>query len=91
MKIKYFATYRDITRRKEEDLPAQPDVWSLLLSLCERYGTAIRAKLLTPDGADIGDETIIMVNGRNVCHMNGKDTPLTEADVVSVFPVVAGG
>jgi len=90
MKVKYFATYREIAQRKGEDVPAPPDVWALLLSLCERY-PGFRAKLLTPDGSDIGAETIILVNGRNVCHLDGRGTPLTEQDVVSVFPVVAGG
>jgi len=91
MKLKFFATYRDITRRKEDDVPAPPDVWTLLLSLGETYGASFKAKLFTPDGEEIGEETIILVNGRNICHMSGKDTPLSEADTVSIFPVVAGG
>ena len=91
MKVKYFATYRDFTRCKDEDVVAPPDVWALLLSLGERYGTGLRAKLLMPDGSDIGEDTIILVNGRNVVHLDGKDTVLTEDDVVSIFPVVAGG
>lgn len=91
MKVKFFATYRDITRKKEEDVPASPDVWALLLDLGERYGTAFRAKLFTLDGTEIGEDTIILVNGRNIFHLGGKNTPLTETDVVSVFPVVAGG
>jgi len=91
MKVKFFATYRDFTRRKEEDVSAPPDVWALLLSLSERYGTDVKAKLLTPDGTDIGEDTITLVNGRNVVHLDGKDTALSEDDVVSIFPVVAGG
>jgi len=91
MKVKFFATYRDFTRRKDEDIIAPPDIWSLLQSLGERYGADLRAKLLTPDGKEIGEETIILVNGRNVVHLDGKDTALSETDVVSIFPVVAGG
>ena len=91
MKLKFFATYRDITRIKEENVPAPPDVWALLLDLGERYGNAFRVKLFTPDGTEIGEDTIILVNGRNIFHLKGKNTPLTENDVVSIFPVVAGG
>jgi len=91
MRLKFFATYRDITHRKEEDIPAPSDVRALFFSLGERYGAAMRLKLYSPDGTDIGDETIILVNGRNVCHIAGIDTPLAETDTVSVFPVVAGG
>jgi len=91
MKVKFFATYRDITRRKDEEITAPPDVYRLLVDLGERYGAAFKAKLLTPDGKDIGKDTIIMVNGRNVFHLDGINTALTEADVVSIFPIVAGG
>ena len=91
MKLKFFATYRDITRCKEDDIPATPDVWTLLLNLGERYGAAFLAKAFSPDGTDINEETIILINGRNICHLAGKDTCLTEADTVSIFPMVAGG
>ena len=90
MKVKFFATYRDITRRKEEDVPVPKDVFELLNNLSDRYG-GFREKLLTPDGTEVHEETIILVNGRNISFLSGKDTPLTETDIVSVFPVVAGG
>ena len=34
---------------------------------------------------------IILVNGRNILHLNGVQTPLNPDDVVAVFPMVAGG
>jgi len=91
MKVKFFATYRDFTRRKEEDITAPPDIWALLSDLGKRYGAAFEAKLFAPDGMEINCDTIILVNGRNVFHLDGINTKLTETDVVSVFPVVAGG
>jgi len=91
MKVKFFATYRDYTRRKEEDIPAPVDVWTLLVDIGERYGSRLKAKLLTPDGSEVGCDTIVLVNGRNIHHLDGKYTKLIETDVVSIFPVVAGG
>jgi len=90
MKVKFFATYREITRCKDEDIPAPDDVWELLLDLSNRY-RGFRAELISADGADIHEETIILVNGRNIQYLNGKNTLLTEADAVSLFPMVAGG
>jgi len=91
MKVKFFATYRDITRCKDEEIIAPPDVYRLLEGIGERYGAELKAKLFTPDNSDIGNDTIVLVNGRNVFHMDGINTTLAEADVVSIFPVVAGG
>ena len=91
MIVKFFASYRQITKCKEVDIPAQPDVWALVSYLGEQYGNAIRKKLLTQDGKDIGDDAIVLVNGRNIQYLKLKDTPLAESDVVSIFPMVAGG
>ena len=91
MKLKFFATYREITKCKETDINAASDVWALLELLSERYGAAMKKKLFTPDGLDVSPETIILVNGRNIKHLNGKDTPLSDSDAVSIFPMVAGG
>jgi len=91
MKVKFFATYREFTRRKEEDIAAPSDVWTLLGDLGKRYGAAFEAKLIAPDGSEINCDTIVLVNGRNIHHLDGIKTKLTETDIVSVFPVVAGG
>jgi len=91
VRLKFFATYRDITRCNEIDIAAPSDVWELLGLLGERYGAPIKEKLFTPDGAGVGQDAIVLVNGRNIAHLSGKETPLTEVDVVCIFPMVAGG
>ena len=91
MTLKFFATYRDITKCKELDIPAPADVWALLTALGERYGERIKEKLFTKDGGEIGEDAIILLNGRNIMHLSGKDTQLEDSDVVSIFPMVAGG
>ncbi|MDR2940855.1 MAG: MoaD family protein [Clostridiales bacterium] len=91
MKIKFFATYRDITKCKEIDISATPDIRALFNLLSDNYGTRMREKLYTPDGQGIGEDAIILVNGRNVLHMGGLDSALKDSDIVSVFPLVAGG
>ena len=91
MRLKFFATYRDITKCKELTVAAPPDVWALLNALGESYGEQIREKLFTKDGGEIGEDAIILLNGRNIVHISGKDTLLQDSDIVSIFPMVAGG
>jgi len=91
MTIKFFATYRDITKSKEIDIPAPSDILALLLGLGESYGTAFKREALTPDESDISENVIVLVNGRNIYHLDGKNTALTETDVISIFPLIAGG
>lgn len=91
MLIKFFAYLRDYTGCKSVDFPYEEDLYRLSHALCERYGEKLKAKMLTPDGEDLGEEIIILVNGRHVAHLGGIHAKLVPGDVVSIFPVVAGG
>ncbi|MDR2035674.1 MAG: MoaD family protein [Coriobacteriales bacterium] len=91
MLVKYYAYYRDHTGRKDEQLPAPGTVGDLLRLLAKRYGKKVEEGLLAPGGLDLGPDAIVLVNGRNIAHLNMLDTPLTDTDAVTIFPLVAGG
>lgn len=91
MQIKFFAYLRDYTGCKTVDFPYQEDVYHLAHALCDTYGRRLREKMLAPDGEELGEEIIILVNGRHVAHLGGIQTKLVPTDVVAIFPVVAGG
>ena len=38
-----------------------------------------------------GPEIIVLINGRHVNHLGGRNAPLNPDDRVDIFPVVAGG
>lgn len=91
MKVRFFATYRDITHAAEMEVPAPESVRGLLLLLGDRYGPALRDKILSPDHGALGRDAIVLVNGRHISHLQGIDTPLDESCTVAIFPLVAGG
>jgi len=91
MLVKFFATYREITKCSSIMLPAPPHLLALLSELAARFGPAMRAKLLSANGQEVGADAVIMVNGRHISHLAGTATPLTEEDTVAIFPLVAGG
>lgn len=90
MIVQYFATIRTYTGESERRLDDAPaSLGPLLEELAERYGAAFRRAMFA--GAALSPYVIILVNGRSVLHSGVLETPLAADDVVSIFPMVAGG
>ena len=90
MLVKFFATYRQITGCKSCDVPAPGNVLALMDELSRKW-PEFRELVLNADGDGLGDDVIIMVNGRHVDHLDGVNTTLDDGDVVAVTPLIAGG
>lgn len=92
MVIKYFAYYRKDAGCKEETLLLAPlGALDLLVKLSEIHGPRLREQLLTADLKKIHPDVIMLLDGRNIDFIDGKDSLVGEDTVVSLFPRVAGG
>ena len=92
MRVRFFATIRNLTGCVETDFPYQETAGALARSLCEHYGEALQKKIFPSGSIDaFGPEIIFLINGRHVNHLGGTAAPLIPGDRVDVFPVVAGG
>ncbi len=90
MVILYFADIRDLARCNEEEWKGETyTLRSLLKELAVRHGPAFERRIL--ETGKISGSIILLVNGRNVEHLHGLETPLSADDVVAIFPMVAGG
>ncbi len=81
---------RQVTGKSQEqwDKPAAT-LGELMRDLSAKYGSGI-GKWLMVDGK-MSEIAIIMVNGQDVRHLQGLDTPLKPSDAIAIFPPVAGG
>jgi molybdopterin synthase sulfur carrier subunit len=91
MHIKYFAFFREITHeaRREWSQPTAT-VEDLLRQLGQQYGAAFECKVFD-QGGRLSTDVIILVNGRDIHHLDGTRTTLQLDDTVCIFPIVAGG
>lgn len=89
MLIKFFAYIRDYTHTKETKMDPCETVEELLKKLCSKYGKRFANKVFVDN--KLSDEIIILVNGRHIDDCDGIQTKLKQEDVISIFPVVAGG
>ncbi|WP_227374460.1 ubiquitin-like small modifier protein 1 [Haladaptatus halobius] len=85
--LRFFANFREAVGQKtlEREYPDDATVGEVLESLTEEYGLD-----LFEDG-EMRPQLSIMRNGKDVVHIDGRETSLSDGDRLSIFPPVAGG
>ncbi|ADD09347.1 ubiquitin-like small modifier protein 1 [Candidatus Aciduliprofundum boonei] len=81
-KVKFFATLREITGKREEIIEGD-NVGDVLKVLYEEYGEEFEKELK--------ERSMILVNGKNIEHLEGLKTKVSEEDTISIFPPAGGG
>ena len=95
MKVKFFATFRDMVNLKEleMDIPLtkskSPTIKMLLDDIIEKY-PLLQTEIYNDDGT-VRKMTHILVNGRNIIHLDGLQTRIKSSDEVALIPPVGGG
>ncbi|ASJ12586.1 ubiquitin-like small modifier protein 1 [Thermococcus thioreducens] len=93
MRVKFYATFRELMGTKEVEVHGVKTVRELIEYLAEHYSPEIRKQLLETERVAEGKpvDGMILVNGHNVLHLKGLDTELEEDDEVHIFPPAGGG
>ena len=91
MQVRLYATLRQIagTREVEIHVEGQQAVGDALRALVERY-PRLSESIWHRDGSLAGHVAVVL-NGRDVRHLDGVDTPVSDDDRLDVFPPVGGG
>lgn len=92
LQIQFFSLIRMLLKRDAAEVPwADGDtVQSALEKTQQKIATPFLHKLIDEQGtAHTG--TIILVNRKNILHLQGLQTPVADGDVLALFPPGAGG
>lgn len=92
MKVKFFATLREIVGGRVVDIPLDAGVTAqeLFIKMIELY-PALRKELLDDQG-NMHGHVHFFINGRDVqFHDEAWDKRILPEDVVTVFPAIGGG
>jgi MoaD family protein len=65
-------------------------IHDLLNQLCDERGQKF-CNIVFDDAGQLRRYIKVLVNGRGLHVLQGLDTPLTDGDVIALFPPVAGG
>ncbi len=87
IKIKFFASFREVFQERELELPNGSSMRDLLNLLCD--SSKRREQIF--DGGELKSYLAILKNGQHIYHLNGLETKLDDGDTVAIFPPVGGG
>ncbi len=92
IKVQFYSLIRLLLKREKIELPTsdKENVGELLQRLQQQIATPFLHKLLDEKGEPILG-TIIMINRRNIHHLEKLETPIHDGDVIALFPPGAGG
>ncbi|MDN5346376.1 MAG: sulfur-carrier protein [Petrotoga sp.] len=91
MKIKFFSLIKFDLKKDEVDyqLSESKSVREIIELLDQEFDNYFSRKLLK-DG-ELKSGTIILLNGRNIRHLQGLDTLVENKDEITIFPPSGGG
>ena len=90
VEVHLYATLRPVTGGGRVDLAGSyATIGEVLDRLMERF-PALRA-LLFGSGESVRPMIAIMVNGRDIRHLDGLETAVAAGSAIDIFPPVAGG
>jgi sulfur-carrier protein len=88
--VKAFATFREVMDSQiDMDLKEGATILTLLDELMIRYKGL--GEMMFDANGTLRSFINILRNGRNVQFLAGLDTPLSDGDVIALFPPLAGG
>ncbi|NOR50583.1 MAG: MoaD/ThiS family protein [Desulfuromonadales bacterium] len=92
IQIQFFSLIRILLKREAIEIPWTEDdtVQCVLDRVQAQIKTPFLHKLLDENGEPHAG-TIILVNRKNILHLEGLQTPVTDNDVLAFFPPGAGG
>ena len=92
LKIQFYSLIRILLKQEATEITwAEGDtVQSVLDKTQAQIATPFLSKLLDDTGA-AHTGTIILVNRKNILHLQGLQTPIADGDVLAFFPPGAGG
>jgi molybdopterin synthase sulfur carrier subunit len=91
MQVRLYATLRQTVGKKVVEIPVKVNktVGDILHALVDQYPELSEA-IWYADGSLAGHVAVIL-NGRDIRHLDNVDTLLTDDDTLDLFPPVGGG
>ena len=91
MHVKFYASLRQAAGTKMIDIEVHPGftIRDVLVEVTRRY--PLLEKYIWKDQGELTEIVHVFINGENIRHLSGLNTPLKAEDHVDIFPPLVGG
>jgi len=91
LKIKFFSLIKFDLKKDEVDyqLSESESIKEIIKLLDQEFDNYFSRKLL--ENGELKSGTIVLLNGRNIRHLQGLDTLVENKDEITIFPPSGGG
>jgi len=91
MQVKFYASLRQAAGTKMIEIEIQPDftIQDVLVEVTRRY--PVLEKFIWKEQGELAEIVHVFINGENIRHLSGLNTPLKAEDHVDIFPPLVGG
>jgi len=90
VKVRFSSALSNVTHVRETNLElGNTTVKTVLDKLIENFGPDFEKRIL--DKGEVRRFVNLYVNGEDIRHLKGLDSPVTETDEISILPAVSGG
>lgn len=94
VRVRFFGTLRMVTPATEVTFNVEEGkaISGLLKRLADELGPDFQRAVFESNNVNTLSRNMwVIVNGRNIMHLNGLDTKLHDGDVISIVPPIGGG
>ena len=89
LRVESLAYLVELTTRFHASVKVDQTVGDILHALVDQYPELSEA--IWYANGSLADHVAVILNGRDIRHLDGVDTPLTDDDTLDLFPPVGGG
>ena len=91
IRIRFFGDLKEylLTSQTTLEISQGSSLHDFIFELAKNRDPTLLRKLMEKDNVHSG--ITILVNGRNIVHLNGLKTELNDRDLISILPIAGGG
>ncbi len=91
VKFLFFSALQDITDSNTLEIDIDGTIQDALDKIFELYGPVFKKRIIDENSGNIKRYIIVAINRKDIRHLNGLETGLSDGDEISLLPAAAGG